>query len=333
MATMFDIEKAYDKIWKEGLCLKLKGKLPETTIAIIMDYLTDRTIRLKVNTSMSEPVRLLAGTPQGSILSPNIFNLAVHDIPQPKKKKGKNADAKLSQFADDISTWSNAREYWTAREKLQKYNDEIIQWCTKWKIKLAESKTQLIAFTKPTKLKKSSVYQYVGNTRIEHSDTVTFLGLTMDSDMSWKTHSEDLNKRLKQRVQTFAGITGSRAKPKAGTDISTKILKSMIEPVVYYAPTALCARQGKYFEKQDELLARAARLALHIPFSVNRKYTMETAKMESSQVKTVRLAKSYVTSEKRAPNIKKTFDEYIHSTNRKDNTKIVSPAWVIKSAL
>lgn len=333
MATLFDIEKAYDKIWKQGLALKLRGKLRETTIAMILDYLSDRSIRLKVNNAISESVHLLAGTPQGSIISPNIFNLSVHDIPQPKQKKNKNPDANLSQYADDIGTWANAREYWTVREKLQLYNNEIIQWCSKWKIKLAEAKTQLIAFTKPTKLKKSSVYQYIGETRVEHSDTVTFLGVTMDTDMSWRTHSDQLNKRLKQRVQLFAGITGSRNRPKAGTEISLKIFKSMIEPLIYYAPAALCARPKKYFDKQDELLARAARLALHIPFSISRKYTTENAKLEESLPKTLRLAKNYMTNEKRACSTKKFFNDRIVKSKKKYNTKIQSPAWAIKSVL
>ena len=334
MTTLFDIEKAYDKIWKQGLALKLKGKLPENYIAIIMDYLTGRSIRVKVNETTSDPVFLLAGTPQGSILSSCIFNLSVHDIPQPKANNRNKQDTNLSQYADDIASWTNAREYWTVRDKLQKFNDEIIRWCTKWKIKLAESKTQLIAFTKPNKLKKSSVYQQIGDARIEHSitNTVTFLGITLDSGMTWKTHSEELNQRLKQRVQTFAAITGSRLKPKAGNEISMKILKSMIEPLVYYAPTALCARPEKYFETQDQLLARAARMALHIPFSISRDYTMKSANLESSKKKTLRLAKQYMTNEKRAKNTKTYFNESILNSTIKYNTKLISPAWAMKSA-
>ena len=50
MVTCFDIEKAYDKIWREGLALKLKMiKLPETLIALILDFLSNRQIQLKVN--------------------------------------------------------------------------------------------------------------------------------------------------------------------------------------------------------------------------------------------------------------------------------------------
>ena len=42
------------------------------------------------------------GLPQGSVLSPILFNIFMHDLPSILSKK-----TELAQFADDISTWQN----------------------------------------------------------------------------------------------------------------------------------------------------------------------------------------------------------------------------------
>ena len=57
VSTMFDIEKAYDKLWHEGFALKLKQLgFSDKLIAVIANYLDDRSIVIQVNSSMSDPV-------------------------------------------------------------------------------------------------------------------------------------------------------------------------------------------------------------------------------------------------------------------------------------
>ena len=62
----FDLSKAFDKVWKEGLLCKLskcgvKGKM----LTWIRDYLTRRCARVKANNTISNLVQLHEGVPQG----------------------------------------------------------------------------------------------------------------------------------------------------------------------------------------------------------------------------------------------------------------------------
>ena len=118
-----------------------------------------------------------------------------------------------------------------------------------------------------------------------------------------------LVKKLKQRVGLFASITGTIHHPRANNELSLKIMKAMIEPVIYYAPSALCSRPQKYFEDQDKFLAKAGRLALHIPKTIGRKYVQENASISPSKERTLELALQYITNDKRSPSVKESFEK------------------------
>lgn len=318
IASFFDVHKSYDKVWIEGLALKMhKARIPQPMIALLVDYLCNRIIRLKVGETMSSPIGLECGLPQGSIIAPALHNIWVHDIPTPPAPPPGLGlglglvNTKMSQFADDIATWSNAENARVARTRLQKFNDSISKWCKRWKIKLSTEKTQVIGFTRDKGLDTDQVYQVIDGTRINHQEKVTFLGISLDSNMSWRSQSSSLQTRLKQRIGVFASITGSVNFPRASNEVSIAILKAMIEPLVYYAPVVLCARSKFMFEQQDKLLAQAGRLALHIPKTISRKYVQDKTNISPSQERTLKLAVQYLSDPKRSSSVKAAFKQAV----------------------
>ena len=75
---LMDVEKAFDVVWHNSLLKKLhERELPSDILRIISSFFTDRTIQVKIGNTLSEVVQLLAGTPQGSILSALLFILFV----------------------------------------------------------------------------------------------------------------------------------------------------------------------------------------------------------------------------------------------------------------
>lgn len=327
IATCFDVEKAFDRLWKEGLSLKLQSaNLPEPMIATLINYLSNRSVEIKIEDLISKPISLGTGTPQGSCLSGLIWNLWLHDIPQPDPAE----NVHLSQYADDIASWANASDHLTARHQLQKYNNKLVNWCEKWKLQLSASKTQVIAFTKKKKLRRNFVFQQIGTSKVVHSDKVTFLGVTFDYNMSWNSHSDMLQKKLKQRIKMFAGITGTRRYPRADSRTSLKILKSMIEPLLYYAPTATCAKPDRHFKNQDTLILRAARLSLHLPSTVTREYVVSKANLLPSNERTKTLARNYIQNENRSILVKRLSQRPPPRKAQMANASLRTPNTVIK---
>jgi retron-type reverse transcriptase len=94
-AVFLDIEKAFDSTWHRGLLYKL-SEINFTTriIKLISSVLPQRKFRVSVEGEMSTSRCMQAGVPQGSVLSPTLYNLYINDIPQ-------IIGANLSLFADD----------------------------------------------------------------------------------------------------------------------------------------------------------------------------------------------------------------------------------------
>jgi hypothetical protein len=72
-----DIEKALDTTWHSGLLYKL-SKL-EFSTKLIGSFLSKRKFRVSVEGEMSTPRIMQAGVPQGSLLSPTLFNMYIND--------------------------------------------------------------------------------------------------------------------------------------------------------------------------------------------------------------------------------------------------------------
>lgn len=101
LITVFiDFEKAFDMLWKDAVLLKLKQlNINGNLYGWIKDYLSNRSIQVKADGTLSDIVNIENGTPQGSSISPTLFNLAINDISLCLKH------CQMSQFADDGALW------------------------------------------------------------------------------------------------------------------------------------------------------------------------------------------------------------------------------------
>ena len=81
VANFFDLEKAYDTTWRYGIMkdihkLGLRGRLP----TFIESFLADRTMQVKVGSSLSDKYAQEQGVPQGGVLSTTLFSIKINDI-------------------------------------------------------------------------------------------------------------------------------------------------------------------------------------------------------------------------------------------------------------
>ena len=76
-----DIEKAYDMTWRTRILqILLRQKITGNMFCFVWNFLNQRTIRVRANGVTSKQVTIDKGVPQGSILSVNLFLLAINDI-------------------------------------------------------------------------------------------------------------------------------------------------------------------------------------------------------------------------------------------------------------
>jgi len=81
VAVWIDLEKAFDKVWTEGLILKLmKNKISHNMLKWITQYLTHRRACVKLQGARSKMETISNGVPQGGVLSATLFLIFMNDI-------------------------------------------------------------------------------------------------------------------------------------------------------------------------------------------------------------------------------------------------------------
>ena len=80
-ALLMDLSKTFDTINHELPVAKLHAYVFSTdAVEFLLSYLQDRWQRAKINTTFSSSTQLLQEVPQGSVLSPILFNIYINDI-------------------------------------------------------------------------------------------------------------------------------------------------------------------------------------------------------------------------------------------------------------
>ncbi|GBN78160.1 RNA-directed DNA polymerase from mobile element jockey [Araneus ventricosus] len=96
-AVFLDIQKAFDRVWQDGLIHKLiHYKTPSYLIKLIDSYLLERKFAVRVKNELSSTKNINAGVAQGSKIGPTFFALYINDIP-------KQFNTLLCMYADDIA--------------------------------------------------------------------------------------------------------------------------------------------------------------------------------------------------------------------------------------
>uniref|UniRef100_A0A1B0CHA5 Putative reverse transcriptase-like protein n=1 Tax=Lutzomyia longipalpis TaxID=7200 RepID=A0A1B0CHA5_LUTLO len=96
--VIFDIEKCFDTIWHDAVVYKMLClKFPSYICKLIQSFLRDRSFAVRMGSAISAPSDIPYGLPQGSALSPTLFNIFTHDLPSVFKR------CYSSLFADDTA--------------------------------------------------------------------------------------------------------------------------------------------------------------------------------------------------------------------------------------
>ena len=100
-AIWIDLQKAFDKVWTEGLLLKLKRcGIGGNMYRLIKSYLHNRRNRVTVGNAKSKKVLLRHEVPQGGVISPTLFLIFINDL----IKQLPDAE-KCAMYANDLVLW------------------------------------------------------------------------------------------------------------------------------------------------------------------------------------------------------------------------------------
>ncbi|GFV08496.1 probable RNA-directed DNA polymerase from transposon X-element [Trichonephila clavipes] len=224
-AVFLDIQKAFDRVWHVGLLYKLiKINTPPHLIKLISSFLTNRSFAVKVNNIHSTNRKINAGTPQGSSISPILFNIYVNDIPR-------TSQSTICMFADDTAILAQSNELQLVTHFLHKHIAKLEDWFSTWKIALNVAKREAVFFSHH--IKKESPKLYLHNTHVPWSKSTKYLGVILDKRLTFKQHIIQIRRKFNISVAKVFPLIAR----KSCLSLRNKMLiyKLVLRPILQYA--------------------------------------------------------------------------------------------------
>ena len=176
-----DISKSFDRVWHEGLLLKLEAAgISANLLLWFRSYLTNRKQRVVLPGAESEWTYIRAGVPEGSILGPLLFLLFINDIV-------KDIGSNIRLFADDTSLFISVENPDTAAELLNLDLDKILKWAKRWLVLFNPVKTDSFLVSRKL-IKPVHPPLFMEGSQITEVESHKHLGIFFSNDCTWHKH-------------------------------------------------------------------------------------------------------------------------------------------------
>ena len=255
VAVFFDLEKAYDTTWRYGILKDLhnfgmKGRLPN----FIKSFLEDRTIQVRVGSTLSDLYDQEQGVPQGAILSTTLFNVKLNDIINCLDYK---TDGSL--YVDDLCICFRSKNMRTIERHLQQCLNRIEDWATRNGFKFSKSKTQCVHFCQQRKIHNDPAL-YIYGSQIPVVAESKFLGVIFDKKLSFIPHI----KYLKAKCLKALNLLKVLSHTSWGADRTTllHLYRSLIRSKLDYGSIVYGSARKSYLQMLDTVHNQGLRLAL-----------------------------------------------------------------------
>ena len=192
--VFIDLSKAFDNVQHDKLLLKLqKLGVGGMVLKWFHSYLCNRTQKVAVGNDSSPSFHCTKGVPQGSVLSPLLFNIYVSDLHDLAKQN----NSTLRSFADDMTLYhsdiSPVQASKSVSAAVSTLNNELME--LGLPINIEKSAALYIHPSAPIRKVTSSMSTptvLLNGTPIKIVTEMRVLGVIVDNKLSWSPHVESV---------------------------------------------------------------------------------------------------------------------------------------------
>ena len=258
--VFLDLEKAFELANPSAILNSLanrnvKGKL----LSWIKEFLTERKANLKYQGAISETMPFENGTPQGSIISPTLFNYLIEEILELELPR----NVKIQAYADDIVIYQKINKPKNVRpltiRPLQLALDSLTNCINKLGLKISIDKTKALC----TKLNTDNLGMLtLNNVPLQWASEYKYLGVHIDDKLNFKAHVSHLENKALKRINCMKVLSSL-------SGVNAHILRlfyiQAIAPVLEYGSIASTLATKTQIDRLQRIQNIAMRLILGAP--------------------------------------------------------------------
>ena len=193
IGIFLDFSKAFDTVNHEILLCKLshygiRGKALEW----FRNYLNNRKQYVSLNQQNSSLKEIEYGVLQGSLLGPLLFIVYINDF-------SRSSDVlSFILFADDSNVFFSHNNPNTLVHTVNSELQKVTQWIRANKLSLNLQKTKYMLFSNTIEALPIDII--FDDTPLEKVSHIKFLGIIVDSKLSWKLHIDNICKTISRNI-------------------------------------------------------------------------------------------------------------------------------------
>ena len=194
-----DFSSAFNTIQPHILTERLLEQfdLSKNLVGWVLDFLTNRTQRVRVNGVLSDQICSSTGSPQGCVLSPLLFILYTNMC------RSSREDRFILKYADDSVIVSLLQGNETGHGPVVQ---DFVDWCERSFLQMNISKTKNM-YVDFRKLPRAKEPTSINGQIVECVDNYKYLGTIIDSKLSFEANCEAVYKKANQRLHCLRKLS------------------------------------------------------------------------------------------------------------------------------
>ena len=258
--VLLDLSAAFDVIDHTLLAKRLETScgIVDDALSWVISYLSDRKQCVAVGGKLSEPMELLCGVPQGSVLGPRLYCLYSRPIGEVCHQH----DVRYHCYADDTQIYVDVKEDWQLKiEKLEKCVEDISRWMKINKLMLNTGKTEFIIFS-PKNMKHTvpAISLKVGQESVLPSPSVRNLGVQFDSCLTMEKHINSTVSSCYFQIRNIGFIRQYITK-----DVARTLVQALVLSRLDFGNSLLSGVPKYLLDKLQRVQNTATRLVMRAP--------------------------------------------------------------------
>ena len=206
-----DMQQAFDRVKRDIVLRRIEEMgFPRRYRTWLTAFLTNRRARVSVEGATSGLYEMKEGVPQGTVLSPLLFNIVMDEMAE--LLAGLGHDVRPAIYADDIAIVVSGSNIEQVAAKAQQALELLCAEGPTRGLEISREKTEHTVFGKRGALREVAegpLLAYPDGTPVKRTTTPRYLGVTLDPTCSMQYHHERVIDKLLQRLNVVKMLAGS----------------------------------------------------------------------------------------------------------------------------